>query len=222
MTSAGWHAPRAGLRATRARAYEQDGEHRVDATVLVQRQQAIRRLAPVIGPGFAFDGMRFYDRRDNSARMSLGLGVALVGVLIALWWTTGVQVDLSVLRGPAAFLNYRDLDRPTTRPGALSVAPSTTMAPEVQAIAVAVPPKDSLPVPTAVVPGSAVQRMRIAGTDGLGVALRNPAHLDAREPRGLLEGALVTVLERQGTDWVRVRDDGGQEGWVPAQYLLPA
>src|SRR5579872_3293221 len=137
------------------RAYQQDGEHRVHATVLVQRQQAIRQLAPVIGPAIAFDGMRFYDRRDNSATMSLfGLGVVLVGVVIALWWTTGVQVDLSVLRGAAAFLNYRDLDRPTTRPGALSVAPSTMMAPELQPTAVAAPSKDSLPVPTAVVAAS--------------------------------------------------------------------
>lgn len=199
----------------RAQAFE-------NPSVVLRRPQAIRLLAPVEVPLRPSEGMRFYDRRDSSARVSLlGLGVVLVGVLIALWWTTGIQVDLSVLRGPAAFLNYRDLDRPTTHPGAVSAAPSTTMAPEVQAVAVAAPPIDSLPVPTAIVPALAVKRMRIAGTDGFGVALRNAARLDAREPRGLLEGAFVTALEWQGTDWVRVRGDGGQEGWVPTQYLLP-
>lgn len=70
-------------------------------------------------------------------------------------------------------------------------------------------------MPTPVVPASADERMRIAQTGGLGVALRNTPRLDAREPRGLLEGALVTVLERQGTDWARVCGDGGQEGGCP-------
>src|SRR5579859_2537837 len=184
-----------------------------DETVALRRQQAIRQLAPVVRGGYASDGVRLYDRRDNGARMSLlGLGVVMVGAVIALWWTTGVQVDLSVLRGPAAFLNYRDAERPTTRPGAASAAPGTTVAPEVQAPAVAPPPINSLTVPLAILPASADERMRVAHTDGLGVVLRNAARLDAREPRGLLEGALVTVLERQEPDWVRVRSDGGQEG----------
>jgi uncharacterized protein YgiM (DUF1202 family) len=52
--------------------------------------------------------------------------------------------------------------------------------------------------------------------------LRSAARLDAREPRGMLEGAIVTVLERQEPQWVRVRAEGGEEGWVPEQYLLPA
>jgi hypothetical protein len=133
-----------------------------------------------------------------------------------------VQVDLSVLRGPAAFLNYRDTDRPMGRPGADSADPDTTMAAEVQAAAVAPTPISSPSVPTPVVPVAAAERMRIAHTDGLGVALRSAARLDAREPRGLLEGALVTVLERQEPEWVRVRGESGQEGWVPAQYLVPA
>jgi hypothetical protein len=94
-----------------------------------------------------------------------------------------VQVDLSVLRGPAAFLNYRDTDRPMGRPGADSADPDTTMAAEVQAAAVAPTPISSPSVPTPVVPAAAAERMRIAHTDGLGVALRSAARLDAREPR---------------------------------------
>ena len=180
-------------------------------------------VGQVMRPRYTSAVMRSYERRDSSASMSLlGLGVVLAGVFVALWWTTGVQVDLSGLRAPAALLSYRDADRPTAHPGAASATPGTGMAPEVVTVAVAPPPINSLPMPTAVVPTFVAERMRIAHTDGLGVALRNAPRPDAREPRGLLEGALVTVLERQEPDWVRVRGDGGQEGWVPAQYLLPA
>lgn len=189
----------------------------------IRRPQAIRLLAPVNGRGRQSAVARFYERRDNSARVSLlGLAIVLVGAVFALWWATGVQVDLSLLRGPAAVLNYRDSDRPATRPGAASAAaPGSTVAAEVHP-AVAPPPLNSLSVPTVVVPASADERMRVAHTNGLGVVLRSAARLDAREPRGLPDGALVTVLERQVPDWVRVRGDDGQEGWVPAQYLLPA
>jgi SH3 domain-containing protein len=189
----------------------------------LRRPQATRLLAPVKGPGRQSARARFDDRRDNSARLSLlGLGIVLVGALIALWWTAGVRVDLAVLRGPAAFLNYQDADRPTARPGAVSAASVTRTTPEVQVVAVAPPLTNRQSVATPAVRHSAGERMRIAHTDGLGVALRNAARLDAREPRGLLEGALVTVLEWQEPDWVRVRGDDGQEGWVPAQYLLRA
>jgi hypothetical protein len=211
-----------GQPATRAGRRRVDRKLGSDEPVALRHQHAIRQLTPVVRAGYASAGVRFYDRRDNGARISLlGLGVALVGAVIALWWTTSVRVDLSVLRGPAAFLNYRDADRPTTRPGAAFAAPGTTVAPEVQAPAVAPPLINILTVPTAILPASADERMRVAHTDGLGVVLRNAARLDAREPRGLLEAALVTVLEWQEPDWVRVRSDGGQEGWVPAQYLLP-
>src|SRR5947209_9711293 len=105
----GVSAAHAGRRPARPRVQGSENQ-----PLALPRQQAIRQLAPGIGRGHASARARFYGRRDNSASMSLlGLGVVLVGALIALWWTTGVQVDLSVLRGPAAFLNYRDADRPT-------------------------------------------------------------------------------------------------------------
>ena len=64
-------------------------------------------------------------------------------------------------------------------------------------------------------------RARIANTDGQGVALRASPRDDDRTPRGFLEGDAVTVLERSGSDWARVRGDNGQEGWVPTRYLGP-
>jgi hypothetical protein len=62
---------------------------------------------------------------------------------------------------------------------------------------------------------------RIVNTDGVGVVLRSVPQEHARMPKGLLEGAQVQILERSGSEWVRVRGIGsGLEGWVPAQYVL--
>lgn len=61
----------------------------------------------------------------------------------------------------------------------------------------------------------------VANTEGVGVVLRSEPRDNARVPRGLLEGTRVTVLERAGDTWVRVRAENGQEGWVPATYLRP-
>ena len=60
---------------------------------------------------------------------------------------------------------------------------------------------------------------RVVNTDNLGVVLRAAPRTDARLPRGLLEGARVTVLERAGDEWARVRGENGVEGWVPVRYL---
>jgi hypothetical protein len=61
----------------------------------------------------------------------------------------------------------------------------------------------------------------VANTDGEGVVLRVSPRLADRTPRGLVDGARVTILERNGTEWARVRGDNGETGWVPTQYLAP-
>ena len=60
---------------------------------------------------------------------------------------------------------------------------------------------------------------RVVNTDGLGVILYGAPRNGARTPRGLLEGARVTVVEASGSDWARVRAPNGLDGWVPAQYV---
>lgn len=70
-------------------------------------------------------------------------------------------------------------------------------------------------------PAAPGERMRVAGTGGLGVMLRNRPAVDARLPHGLVEGAVVEVLERSGA-WARIRGAGSLEGWVPSQYLVAA
>jgi hypothetical protein len=62
-------------------------------------------------------------------------------------------------------------------------------------------------------------RLRVAHTDRQGVVLRASPHDADWTPRGFMDGDWVTVLERLGADWARVRGDNGQEGWVPARYL---
>jgi hypothetical protein len=59
----------------------------------------------------------------------------------------------------------------------------------------------------------------VANTDGAGVVLRSEPRDNAWTPRGYMDGAEVTVLERHGPDWARIRGANGQEGWVPARYL---
>jgi cytoskeleton protein RodZ len=102
---------------------------------------------------------------------------------------------------------------PPTEPAAQPAAPAA--APPTELAAAAVPPAAA---PATDTPG----RLRVAPTGGVGLVLYTAPRKDARVPRGFLEGARLTVLERVGTDWVRVRGDNGMEGWVAAQYLAPA
>jgi len=69
--------------------------------------------------------------------------------------------------------------------------------------------------------GAAGDRLRVANTDGVGVVLRNSPRDGDKSPRGLMDGANVSVLERSGNDWVHVRADNGQEGWIPTRYVVP-
>ena len=92
------------------------------------------------------------------------------------------------------------------------------------------PTQEPVPSPTAAAAPNQVvgatpaagTHMRVAHTEGQGVVLRTAPRLDARVPRGLLDGVPVTVIELSGAGWVRVRDDNGLDGWVLAQYLATA
>ena len=71
-------------------------------------------------------------------------------------------------------------------------------------------------------PSPAGDRVRVANTDGQGVALYSAPRREARLQHGFVEGTPLTVLERAGPSWARVRSDDGQEGWVGATYLTAA
>jgi hypothetical protein len=80
-------------------------------------------------------------------------------------------------------------------------------------------PQAAPPLPSAT---PATNRLTIVKTDGQGVVLRNSPRMDDRTPRGVFEGSQVTVVERSGADWVKVRSAQGEEGWIPTQYTAPA
>jgi hypothetical protein len=64
----------------------------------------------------------------------------------------------------------------------------------------------------------------IAGTGGVGVALRNACQADARRPGGLAEGARVEIVEAGGggcEGWSLV-SAGDTESWVSDEYLSAA
>src|SRR5579864_8875860 len=72
------------------------------------------------------------------------------------------------------------------------------------------------PSPTALTQS---ERGVIANTGGAGVVLRNSPNDADRTGTGLMDGAGVRLLEHSGSEWVHVRADSGQSGWVPAQYI---
>jgi hypothetical protein len=152
-------------------------------------------------------------------------GGILAGLIVAWNLSAGppmsVQFDLSRLQGSEQAA--RKLS------GHLPCAPDTgRCTPDNPANTAEVPPRDAAPVVEASVhPDSAPQAApasntaTIAGTEGTGVVLRASPHDADWTPRGFMDGAQVTVLERLDADWVRVRGDNGQEGWIPTRYITP-
>ncbi|HEY2594682.1 MAG TPA: SH3 domain-containing protein [Chloroflexota bacterium] len=99
------------------------------------------------------------------------------------------------------------VSNPVVTPPPATVGPTaTTVRPVVATTA---------PSPRAVTPTVAGggERVRIANTDGIGVALRDSPGGQRLPGKGYDEGVTVTVLERQG-DWTHIRGDDGREGWV--------
>jgi SH3-like domain-containing protein len=84
----------------------------------------------------------------------------------------------------------------------------------------------SAPTPVRAVGGASTgatgERMRVTNTDGVGVVLRNSPRDADRTTHGLMDGTNVSVLERNGNDWVHVHADNGQDGWIPTRYVVPA
>lgn len=77
------------------------------------------------------------------------------------------------------------------------------------------------PSPRAVTPTPTGERVVIANTDGIGVALRDAPGGQRLPGKGYDEGVTVTVLERQG-EWAHIRGDDGREGWVLSVTVPPS
>ena len=158
-----------------------------------------RPPAPAARDGSSQDASRPLDR--------LAIGSALLGgVLAAVVLAARVGVFGSAPSASPQALGTSAAPAPESHPPTARAAePRATTA--------------SAASPSASVAPTASERLRVANTDGQGVVLRASPRADDRMPRGLMEGSWVTLLERRGPDWARVRSDDGQEGWVPARYL---
>jgi hypothetical protein len=125
--------------------------------------------------------------------------------------------------GPVARVQVGHPAEPTASPAGPAAAPPASPAAaqatvEAPAVGTAAPAPEPAPAP-ADQPLQAGDRARITGTGDTGVVLRSAPREDAREPRGLLEGTVVTVLNLAGDAWVQVKTETGQPGWVPPQYV---
>jgi Bacterial SH3 domain len=139
----------------------------------------------------------------QSAAVPAWVFVLLVALPVAAGWFVALSLDLSWVRASAGA-------RVATARGPVASDRGTNVP---DAPTAAAPTPDSRPAPG---PGEAA---RVAHTDGQGVVLRTAPREDARVPRGLLEGARVTVIERPEGEWAQVRGETGLEGWVPIEFL---
>lgn len=99
----------------------------------------------------------------------------------------------------------------TQRFAALEEPPPPTL------VAVATPTPAPRPTPTG-------ERVIVTNTGGIGAVLRAEP-VSGRQVAALREQLELTVLERRtvgGAEWLRVRTDQGQEGWVLGLVARPA
>ena len=164
-----------------------------------------------------------HETRDRVAILAVLMGGILAGLIVAWNLSAGPpvsgQFDLTRLQGSEQAARKLSGHQPCA-PGA------SACSPDQQANSAVNQPRDAAPVVAASVrpeiapqDAPASETATVTGTDGTGVVLRASPRDDDWTPRGFMDGAQVTVLERSDPDWVRVRGDNGQEGWIPARYI---
>lgn len=98
-----------------------------------------------------------------------------------------------------------------------TAAPAASATPRATPAATAAPTS----APTSVAAASG-RRARVVRTGGRGVVMYSAPRDGARLPAGVLEGAVVVVLDTASGGWTRVQVDGGRSGWVRSEFLAPA
>ena len=161
---------------------------------------------------------------QNAARQSLENLVRWVRtssrwqLLIALSLVLVSVVGLCQMSGLAERL--RPLPTPTTSP---TEAPTATVPPtptRTSTPAATATPTDT-PVPVVLVGGD----VAVTGTGTDELLLRAGPGLTQQTLRSCPDGTRLRVLagpeEADGHTWWKVRTDGGEEGWVAADWLVP-
>jgi len=134
------------------------------------------------------------------------LAAGVVGMLMTQRPGDAERFDpLALIGAPRQAERVQSGFRAGVTPAAAAEAPAPTPVPTA--------------VPTAMPPAVEAGRATVAHTDGQGVVLRASPRANDLTPSGFMDGASVTVIRREGTDWVLVRGDNGLEGWIPTQYL---
>ena len=165
------------------------------------------------------------ERRDCAAILVVLVGGILAGLIVAWSLTAGPslsgQFDLTRLQGSEQAARKLSGHQPCA-PGASACTPDKPANSAIDPLRDAAPVIEASARPEiAPQDASASDTATVAGTDGTGVVLRASPRDDDWTPRGFMDGAQVTVLERLNADWARVRGDNGQEGWVPTRYIKP-
>lgn len=169
------------------------------------------------------------------AVFSIGVGgVLLLGVILVSGLISRVSewVDEPLSRAGLSVSSTSAVQRPLSGSKSGQASDQAETLPALQPVATARPVPTAAPVPvvassprlgeTAGVVRAGAGRVRVTGTDGEGVVLRSAPRPEARIPLGFLEGAALTLLEPVAGEWAHVRGDNGQEGWVPARYVVAA
>jgi hypothetical protein len=171
-------------------------------------------------------------QRETESGAGLALGIVAVLVIgIAALVLSGQFVEVSI---PDFILEMVQPSQPS-RPvegvvpaaklsaAALAVNPTALDASEPGAASATtaqdVPDAAAAPAAHVLAAGA---RARVANTDGMGVVLYAAPRANARQPAGLLEGTMVTVLELSDSEWARVQADNRQAGWIHASFLALA
>jgi SH3-like domain-containing protein len=174
----------------------------------------VRRAAGVESPGdpLITDGSPVLVSAGGVIQVAGQTWRAVRGLNGVAGWVPGAQVVVDGEAPPAPVVVS---PAPTSGPAARGSNPTTGGG--------AAPTTSATPAAGGiVVSGAPLERLKVANTDGAGVVLRNSPRDADRSRNGLLDGALVYVVERSGTDWVHVRADNGLEGWLPTRYVAPA
>jgi len=148
--------------------------------------------------------------------------VLIGGLLAAIFVAARLAFSGSEPQIDGSVLGLTATDQPVHVQVGAQPSPASTVQAGAQASPVsAASPVAASPVSTSNTTSASGGPAHIANTGGQGVVLRASPRDDDRTPRGFFDGDSVTVLERSGADWARVRGDNGQEGWVPSKYLGP-
>jgi len=166
-----------------------------------------------------------HETRDRVAILAVLAGGILAGLVVAANLSAGPpisgQFDLTRLQGSEQAARKLSGHVPCAPDTGLCTPdkPANSAEDPPSGVAAVVEPSGRSEIAPEDAPAS--DTATVTGTEGTGVVLRASPRDDDWTPRGFMDGAQVTVLERLDADWARVRGETGQEGWVPARYIKP-